>query len=132
MLRSSNPVESNMLSEDQWDYTVEQLDLLNNIRTNPDEDKALLDFIYFPDSPSHNRQALYLLGYERVTCGGRDCCGICQKTNPDAFPARVYNWDLNKDEVLETAKQHLKELLGFGITDCFEESIKAMAPKLDW
>jgi len=138
-LRNKDQRESNMLDEDQWDYRREQLDILDHIRTNPDRNQALLHFINLPHSPSRNRQALYLLGFERVKCRVTErsnCCGICvkdpNKSLPDNFPGRTYDWDSDGEFYLETAKERLQQLLSFGITDCFEDSLKVMAPKLHW
>jgi len=87
---------------------------------SPDADDALSMYLQgYPDNPSRNRQTLYLLGFKQWTSGG-------------PVPRYTYDWEVNHDQILEEAKEHLRSMVAFGITDCFESSIRFMAPSLGW
>ncbi|CAE7193061.1 unnamed protein product [Symbiodinium pilosum] len=122
------------LTFDQWDVHAADLSDLDAILGIKDVSASFHQYLQHPGNPSRNRQMLYLLGFHRVQCNSTRCGGdacICEKDD-SGYPSKAYNWDRDGIALLEKAKEHLLELDAFGITDCFDESIKAIAPALGW
>merc|ERR1719373_176066 len=92
---------------------------------------GLQDYLSSPSNPTFNRQARYLLGFERVGCSEGRCCGICSHGNP-GYPAYAYDFDANHDELLAKAKEALKSLRAFTLAECFPESMRAVAMSVGW
>ena len=121
------------LSFDQWDVHQDDLGELDAILNLPNLSESFMKYLHHGRNPSRNRQSLYLLGFERLHCNKTRCGGnACICANESfGYPGTAYDWD--KDETLmEKVKERLKSLEAFGLTDCFLESIKAMAPRLGW
>lgn len=121
------------LTQDQWDFhdkDLKWLETVENARTSPNETAALLEYLRSPNNPTRNRQALYLLGFDRVRCD-RTCCGICDDQKR-GYPAHAYDWDKDHDKLLSRAKEHLRSMTSFGVADCYVDSVRAMANSVGW
>eukprot|EP00929_Paragymnodinium_shiwhaense_P109172 TRINITY_DN75520_c0_g1_i1.p1 TRINITY_DN75520_c0_g1~~TRINITY_DN75520_c0_g1_i1.p1 ORF type:complete len:324 (-),score=42.97 TRINITY_DN75520_c0_g1_i1:98-1069(-) len=102
----------------QWDFR--NFAWFNEVASNPDEDAAFDTYLKgYPEDPSRNRQALYLLGFKRMERG-------------TPVPVYTYDWDADQESTLAQAKDHLDRLAVFGITDCFVPSMQAIARGLGW
>ncbi|OLP88769.1 hypothetical protein AK812_SmicGene29847 [Symbiodinium microadriaticum] len=122
------------LTFDQWDVHAADLPDLDSILGIKDVHQSFHQYLQHPGNPSRNRQTLYLLGFQRVRCNvtrcGGDAC-ICEQDD-SGYPSKAYKWDEDGAVLLENAKDHLRTLDAFGITDCFDQSIKVIAPALGW
>eukprot|EP00927_Polykrikos_kofoidii_P057664 TRINITY_DN51826_c0_g1_i1.p1 TRINITY_DN51826_c0_g1~~TRINITY_DN51826_c0_g1_i1.p1 ORF type:complete len:344 (+),score=35.34 TRINITY_DN51826_c0_g1_i1:63-1034(+) len=102
----------------QWDFR--NFTWFNAVASEPDEDVALNLYLRgYQDSPSRNRQALYLNGFKKLVNGA-------------PVPEYTYDWDIDHDSTLAQAKDHLDQVTVFGITDCFLPSMHVIARELDW
>ncbi|CAE7519781.1 unnamed protein product [Symbiodinium natans] len=122
------------LTFDQWDVHAADLADLDAILGIKDVHQSFHEYLQHPGNPARNRQTLYLLGFHRVQCNSTRCGGdacICEQDDA-GYPSKAYKWDQDGPALLEKAKQHLLALDAFGITDCFDESIKVIAPALGW
>lgn len=122
--------EGFLMTQDQWDFADEDLPWLKQVQKMPNDTAALLEYLRSPRNPTRNRQALYLLGFDRVNCD-RQCCGLCSRTHP-GHPAHAYDWDKDHDVLLARAKEHLLGLRAFGVLDCYVDSVKVIAGELGW
>merc|ERR1719195_281801 len=75
------------LEQDSWDVPTHDLPWLNRVKSRPIAD-GLQEYLSSPTNPALNRQARYLLGFERVQCAER-CCGVCSHGEP-GYPAYAY------------------------------------------
>eukprot|EP00415_Alexandrium_ostenfeldii_P004573 UN4573 len=103
-------------NQPQWDFT-DSLQWLKQVQVESSVERALGNFLEgHRQTPTRNRQALYLIGFDR-----------------DAVrrPGELYDWDRNHTGLLELAKEHLNQTL-FGITDCYDTSLKVITEKLGW
>jgi hypothetical protein len=66
-------------------------------------------------SPSINRQALYLLGFYEATGAGSQ-----------------YDWSKDYNHLVDQAKANLDALTVFGVTDCYETSMRVIARTFGW
>lgn len=99
----------------QWDFRNEGW--LTEVQNEWNVPQALCDFLEGDRAnPARNRQALYLLGFNRSS-------GVA--------PGAMYDWDGNRTALLDLAKAHLRKTL-FGITDCFDVSTRVITQKLGW
>jgi len=110
------------LDEWQWDWREKDLPRLHELQGQGkdgihDGGKAMVEYLNDPHNPTRNRQTLYLLGFDRI---------------PDGYPAKAYHWHKDRDKLLAQAKSHLVSLLGFGISDCYVDSIVALADRAGW
>lgn len=97
----------------QWNY--DNNNWLSSVAHARTED-ALDEFLYGdPRSPSINRQALYLLGFNEAQGAGS-----------------LYDWNNDRSSLLQRAKANLDALPVFGITDCFETSMRVIARTFGW
>eukprot|EP00439_Symbiodinium_sp_Y106_P041377 s4608_g5.t1 len=122
------------LTFDQWDVHAADLRDLDAILGIKDVHQSFHQYLQHPGNPSRNRQTLYLLGFQRVRCNATRCGGdacICEQDD-SGYPSKAYKWDEDGAVLLENAKDHLRALDAFGITDCFDQSIKVIAPALGW
>jgi len=102
----------------QWDFR--NFTWLNDVDTSPDGDAAFEEYLAgYPDNPSRNRQALYLLGFKKMV-----------QNVP--YGEYTYDWDANHDSLVAQAKEHLEAMTAFGITDCFMASMSAFSQQLGW
>lgn len=136
MLRSKSKLEGpGELTQDQWDWHANDLMELRSVQALKPISLAITAYLLSPNNPSRNRQALYLLGFDRVAC--RDtCCGVCSNHTfngkKGGYPAHRYNWDRDHGELLARAKRNLLSLRAYGITECFPESMKVIGSALGW
>lgn len=100
-------------SQPQWDFW--NTAWLRAVQNEANTDRALKLFLEMKHTPVRNRQALYLVGWDRDSVRG----------------GMAYDWDRNGTELLEVAKEHLRKTT-FGITDCFEASVRLMSDHLGW
>jgi len=110
------------LDEWQWDWREKDLPRLHELQGQGkdgihDGGKAMVEYLNDPHNPTRNRQTLYLLGFDRI---------------PDGYPAKAYDWHKDRGALLAQAKSHLMTLLGFGISDCYVDSIVALADRAGW
>jgi len=110
------------LEEWQWDWREQDLPRLHELQGKGknaihDTGKAMVEYLNDPHNPTRNRQTLYLLGFDRI---------------PDGYPAKAYDWHKDRGALLAQAKSHLMTLLGFGISDCYVDSIVALADRAGW
>eukprot|EP00927_Polykrikos_kofoidii_P000180 TRINITY_DN10078_c0_g1_i1.p1 TRINITY_DN10078_c0_g1~~TRINITY_DN10078_c0_g1_i1.p1 ORF type:complete len:409 (-),score=51.28 TRINITY_DN10078_c0_g1_i1:66-1292(-) len=147
MLR--NPVirlisEGNFLREDpsyaqqvQWDYTPDMYRRLEEwIRVNG----SMADFANIPFNPANNRQVRYILGFGRpakMMCW-HDCDEDWTKflnaggVPPAIDPIQDAN-AVGHDNILDVVKHRLEnEIDFFGVTECFETSLKMANKFLQW
>ena len=139
-------------AQDQWDFTLAaRLQLRQMLRRKDLNITAkALKYLHFPQSPSRNRQSLYLLGFPRMGCRGtqptrHDCLfsenfAACQKhsicattfrnSSAAAHPGTTYDW--TDPQLLARAKRNLAGLSVFGIMECFELSIELIGEFLQW
>lgn len=114
-LRDGDGVASS--KQPQWDFHNNTW--LGRIR-DEDLSKALDAFTTgYPKNPSRNRQALYILGF-------RD------KSHPLREPGAVYDWDMFPAYIVDKAMRKLDNLTAFGITDCWNSSMRAIGRALHW
>lgn len=69
--------EGENLEQDHWDFAEQDFNWLHSFVNRSDMEDALLAYVRSPDNPSRNRQAMYLLGFDRVSCRSTVCCGLC-------------------------------------------------------
>mmetsp|Transcript_106561 Transcript_106561/g.333323 ORF Transcript_106561/g.333323 Transcript_106561/m.333323 type:complete len:287 (+) Transcript_106561:719-1579(+) len=100
--------------QDQWDFRNSEW--LHFVQHEPSTEKALYAYLNEPFNPSRNRQAMYLIGFDR---------------SPTSVPGMAFDWDNNRTALLELAKEHLRQTI-FGITDCFGESLRAISDAIGW
>lgn len=135
MARWAAREDSTALYSDQWDWYMKDFPFLMTVQLKHSIEDAFFDFLHSPSNPARNRQALYLLGFKRVACR-LTCCGICESGPPGrkygGYPAHMYNWDRDHDELLARAKNHLMSLRAYSITDCYADSMKAIGLALGW
>jgi len=147
-------------TQNQWDYSEKDRNTIFLMLKREDLDQTTKAQLYlnFPRSASQNRQALYLLGFPRVGCGGVDpaacnpdclftassdtfdrcqqhsiCATTFKQLDTDArprSPGAYYNW--SHPAMLAQAKQNLESLTTFGIVECFHVSLRVMGKALDW
>merc|ERR1719221_818217 len=125
-----SPEGAQFVEQDLWDIHANDQAWAREVRANKNTTEALNEYVTSPANPTRNRQALYLLGFERVTCEQR-CCGVCSHGNP-GYPAKAYDWDANHDALLFEAKKRLASLNAFVIQDCFPETLETVADALGW
>lgn len=132
--------------EDQWDWHEQDLEELRSLHAIRNDSEALLAYLRAPSNPARNRQALYLLGFDRVRCNasrlppnsrrpashGTAGLALCAEKPPYGYPARAYDWDADHDALVARAKEQLLKTWTFGVADCFPHAIKAMARALHW
>lgn len=98
----------------QWNFNNDTW--LRYVKEEHNVDDALEVYLHgYPHNPSMNRQSLYLLGFNNPKQAGE-----------------MYEWEQNHDALVERAKAHLDSTTVFGIADCYEKSIQAIATKLGW
>ena len=68
-----------------------------------------------PRSPSINREALYLLGFHEAKLAGS-----------------LYDWKNDHNRLVDQARANLDALPVFGITDCYETSMRVIAKAFGW
>merc|ERR1719373_1223267 len=117
------------LELDEWDFHTDDLPWVGQMKSRPVADE-LQEYLSYPGNPTFNRQALYLLGFERVACSDR-CCGICSRGDP-GNSAREYDWHGRYDELLAKGKEALRSLRAFTVAECFPESMRAVAMSVGW
>merc|ERR1719464_115679 len=81
MLRGA---DGEVLQQDQWDLPAKDLPWLRETMGAAFE-AGLKQYLETPANPALNRQARYLVGFERVPCEEQRCCGICSR-GPQATP----------------------------------------------
>jgi len=137
----------------QWDYPDSQMLRLNHTLKQANVSQAFLDFLHFPDSPVRNRQSLYLLGFDRVSCTrdpktfqdlmgppvkfkgrwpGDDKNITCSDTDPAVPPGRQHDWEGQHETLVERVKEQLQKITAWGLTECFSDSWRPIAQNLDW
>lgn len=135
MARWAAREDSAALYSDQWDWHLKDFPVLLGMQTKRSIEDAFLDFLHSPHNPARNRQALYLLGFDRVACR-LTCCGICEPGLPGqvhgGYPAHAYDWDRDHDALLARAKSHLLSLRAYSVTDCLAASMKPVGLALGW
>lgn len=120
---------SGTLEMDEWDFHTNDMPWVRQMKSRSLAD-GIEEYMSSPANPTFNRQARYLLGFERVACSER-CCGICSHGNP-GYPAYEYNFTANHEELLAKAKEALKSMRAFTIAECFPESMRAVALSVGW
>merc|ERR1719433_325735 len=120
---------SGTLELDEWDFHTDDMPWVGQMKSRPVAD-GLQEYMSYPGNPTFNRQALYLLGFERVACSDR-CCGICSRGSP-GYPAHEYDWHGHYDELLAKGKEALRSLRAFTVAECFPESMRAVAMSVGW
>merc|ERR1719433_1051560 len=120
---------SGTLELDEWDFHTDDLPWVGQMKSRPVAD-GLQEYMSYPGNPTFNRQARYLLGFERIACSER-CCGICSRESA-GYPAHEYDWYAHYDELLAKAKEALKSLRAFTVAECFPESMRAVAMSVGW
>mmetsp|Transcript_27051 Transcript_27051/g.84167 ORF Transcript_27051/g.84167 Transcript_27051/m.84167 type:complete len:358 (+) Transcript_27051:75-1148(+) len=99
----------------QWDFHNTRW--LREVQEERSTERAFANFLQgFSGTPSRNRQALYLLGWDRLA---------------EEAPGRLYDWEGNHSGLVELAKERLRKTL-LGITDCFEKSVEVITESLGW
>lgn len=110
----------NSMMQAQWDFN-------NNVWLKKIQDadinKAFDAYVHgYPDNPSRNRQALYILGFRKF--------GHKQEARKHA--GGMYNWDSGARSYVVKAMEHLENLTAFGIVECWASSMRAIARGLKW
>eukprot|EP00927_Polykrikos_kofoidii_P000181 TRINITY_DN10078_c0_g2_i1.p1 TRINITY_DN10078_c0_g2~~TRINITY_DN10078_c0_g2_i1.p1 ORF type:complete len:434 (-),score=37.29 TRINITY_DN10078_c0_g2_i1:29-1261(-) len=121
----------------QWDYTPDMYTrLLEWKRVNG----TMADFVNIPANPANNRQVRYILGFGRppqLTCW--DACDRYWTTflNAGGVPPAIDPMKdviaVGGDHVLDVVQHRLvNEIDFFGVTECFEASLKIANRFLQW
>merc|ERR1719464_2593360 len=76
--------DSGAVEQDEWDFHAKEVPWLSDMKSLKLAD-SYNEYMSSPANPAFNRQARYLLGFERVQCSER-CCGICSHGEP-GYPA---------------------------------------------
>lgn len=102
----------------QWDFM--NFTWFNSVVGASDAPSALDMYLQgYPNTPSRNRQALYIDGFKKMVDG-------------TPTPEYSYDWDADRSSLVQQAKTHLDGLTAFGITDCFSTSMRVIARELGW
>jgi len=135
----------------QWDYPPELQSLLHLWRSPPEGTTgeelgpSVSSFAQIPRNPAKNRQALYLLGFDRPNIFDCDEVRVFGGTW-SRWTAFRHAGGLDPGAALELALQQLgmaellavaqsrleKEIHLFGIADCFEASLALFSHTLGW
>lgn len=120
-LRSADGLTS--ASRADWDFRNQTwLDLVQH---DADVERAFDIYLHgYENSPSRNRQTLYLLGFRDPSKG--------EQAYEVAEPGAAYAWDVEPGKYARWAMENLDKMAVFGITDCWMPSMRAFARKLGW